>query len=71
MLDCWIIYFWWHHCSTCAEVTVHALPATVTKLPAKSLTFGHLQGPRLPGERWMGKEKEGGDGWMDEREHGG
>lgn len=63
---------------TCAEPTVHALPASVRELPAKSVTLRRLQGPRLPGEWWMSegnntqqKKKIWMDGWEDGREHDG
>lgn len=46
-----------HYCLTCAEPAVHALPATVWELAAKSVALGRLQGPRLPGEWWMIKRQ--------------
>lgn len=61
-----------HYCLTCAGNTVHALPATVTELPAKSLILRCIQRPRMPGEWWMSKgndiqKKKKKDVWADER----
>jgi len=57
---------------TCAEPTVHALPATVRQLPANSLTFRWFQVPRLPGEWWMSKgnstkQNKKMNGWMEDK----
>lgn len=43
------------YCLTCAEHTVHALPATLREFPSQSPILRYFQSPRLPGEWWMSK----------------
>lgn len=43
------------YCLTCAEHTVHALPATLRQFPSQSPILRYFQSPRLPGEWWMSK----------------